>query len=355
MSGKSGASRLAWILVVSLAVATVVTTAVVVVVLKDRKLPRNGVKPLPVRVMDVAPRAVEHRVMLPGRVEPVADVRLATQRPGMVAEVLVDKGAEVKTGDRLLSLDRRLAQHMAQRAELELADAEREWARWQELQRSGAVSSSDVDRVRMRLDLARVARAESVVNLSHTEVTAPTNGVIVERHAEVGEHLAEGHGVLRLVTVNPVKVRIDVPERDIGGVTEGQSVPVVVSALGRTVVTGIVTFVSRQASRQSNTFAAEVEVANPGGRLRPGMLVEASVRRAEWPSALLVPLSAVVPRKGEHVVYLVEGDRAVRRIVRIEAILDQQAVLAEGLKAGDRIVVEGQRWCSDGQLIEVRP
>lgn len=346
---------MAWILVVALAVATAATTAVVVVVLKNRKLPQNGVKPMPVRVMVVKAQAVEHRVMLPGRVEPVSDIRLATQRPGMVAEVLVDKGAEVKAGDRLLSLDRRLAQHMAQRAELELADAEREWGRWQGLQRSGAVSSSDVDRVRMRLDLARVARAESQVNLSHAEVTAPTNGVIVERHAEVGEHLPEGHAVLRLVTVDPVKVRIEVPERDVAGVVEGQKVPVVVTALGRTTVTGVVTFVSRQANRQSNTFTAEVEVANPGGRLRPGMLVEASVRRAEWPAALLVPLSAVVPRKGEHVVYLAEGDRAVRRIVRIEAILDQQAVLAGGVKAGDRMVVEGQRWCSDGQLIEVRP
>lgn len=354
MNGRIGGSAVGWAWVGALCLATMLMTVVVAIVLKNRKLPRNGVKALAVRVFDVRPKAVEHRVTLPGRVEAVADVRLATQKPGLVAEVLVDKGAEVKTGDRLLVLDRRLPQHLAQRAEIELADAEREWTRWQELQRSGAVSSSDVDRVRMRLDMARVARAESLVNLSHTEVAAPTNGVIVERQAEVGEHLAEGIAVFRLVTLDPVKVQVEIPERDIGGISEGQSVPVVVAALGRATVTGVVSFISRQGNNGSNTFTMEMVVPNGDRRLRPGMLVEASVRRAEWPDAILVPLSAVVPRKGEHVVYVVEGDRAVRRVVRIDAILDQQAVIAGGVKQGDRIVVEGQRWCSDGQLVEVR-
>lgn len=354
MNDRARAGSTGWIVVAALAVATVVTAVVVVIVIRNRKMPETVTKPLVVRVVTVQPQATEHRVTLPGRIEAVADVRLATQRPGLVAEVLVDRGAAVKTGDRLLVLDRRLAQHAAQRAELELADAEREWTRWQELQKSGAVSSSDVDRVRMRLDLARVARAETQVSLSHAEVVAPTNGVIVERGAEAGEHLPEGHAVFRLVTVDPVKVRVEVPERDVAGVATGQKLPVTVTAIGRTTVTGIVTFVSLQGSPLSNTFSVELEVPNGDGKLRPGMLAEVSVRRADWPAAILVPLSAVIPKKGEHVVYLVEGDRAVRRVVRIEAILDQQAVLSGGVRAGDRVIVEGQRWCSDGQRIEVR-
>lgn len=353
MSVTQRAGSTGWFVVAALAVVTAAMVGVVVVVIRNRKVPETVAKILPVRVMTVRTQAVEHRVTLPGRLEAVADVRLATQRPGMVAEVLVDRGAVVKTGDCLLMLDRRLAQHMAQRAEIELADAEREWTRWQELQRSGAVSSSDVDRVRMRLDLARVSLAESRVTLSHAEVIAPTNGVIVERRAEVGEHLPEGHNVFRLVTVDPVKVRVEVPERDVAGVKVGQELPATVTALGREVVTGVVVFVSLQGGELSNTFSVDLETPNPDGRLRPGMLAEVSVHRADWPDAILVPLSAVIPRKGEDVVYVVEGDRAARRVVRIEAILDQQAVLASGIAAGDRVVIEGQRWCSDGQKVEV--
>ncbi len=98
--------------------------------------------------------------------------------------------------------------------------------------------------------------------------------------------------------------------------------------------TGDVTFVSSQAGRESNSFAAELEAENADGTLKAGMIAQVALVRRERAGAVLVPLAAVVPRKGEHYVFAVENGRAVRKRVLLGDLIGHEAVLESGVVAG---------------------
>ncbi|OGV61268.1 MAG: hypothetical protein A2498_00640 [Lentisphaerae bacterium RIFOXYC12_FULL_60_16] len=97
----------------------------------------------------------------------------------------------------------------------------------------------------------------------------------------------------------------------------------------------------------------ELVVDNPDNRLRPGMIATVELLRQEMPDARLAPLEAVLPLAGEHVVYVVQENRAVRRRVELGVLLDTRVVIERGLEPGDRLVIEGQRSLEDGVPVDV--
>ena len=109
---------------------------------------------------------------------------------------------------------------------------------------------------------------------------------------------------------------------------------------------------SSQAERESNSFLVELAVDNADGALKAGMIAQVALVRRERAGAIVVPLAAIVPRKGEHYVFAVENGHAVRKRVQIAALVGSEAVLESGVAAGDQIVVEGHRGLQDGLPIE---
>jgi membrane fusion protein (multidrug efflux system) len=270
-----------------------------------------------------------------------------------VVELLADKGDTVAAGQVLLRLDRRLPEANVRRARIEVRDAERDLKRWQELAKSGAVSTSESEAVQRRQEAAAIALDEAEVMLSQCEVKAPFAGEIVERSAEEGDYANEGQAVFRVIRRDRVKVAFDVPEQDVASLQTGQEKTFTLAALPGRTFTGAVTFVSSQAARESNSFAAELAAENADGALKAGMIAQVALTRPERAGAIVVPLAAVVPRKGEYYVFAVENGRAVRKRVLIAALFGHEAVLEAGLAAGDRIVVEGHRGLQDGMTVAV--
>ena len=105
--------------------------------------------------------------------------------------------------------------------------------------------------------------------------------------------------MLRLVRLDRVKVAFDVPEQAIAGLQPGQEKSFTLAALPGREFAGTATFVSSQADRASNSFPAELEADNTDGALKAGMIAEVILARPERAGAIVVPLAAVVPRKGE--------------------------------------------------------
>ena len=310
-------------------------------------------RPVAVRVMEIVPRRVPDAIRLPARIEPVQEAQLPVERAGRVVELLAEKGDRVEAGKALLRVDGRLWEAALRRAEIEARDAARDLARWKELEKTGAVSASDFEAVERRRETAEIALEEARTFLDQCEVRAPFAGEIVDRFVEVGDYANEGQAVLRLVRLDRVKVAFDVPEQDVAAVEPGQEKPFVLAALPGREFAGTVSFVSSQAARDSNSFAAELDADNADGALKAGMIAEVSLLRRMRERATVVPLAAVVPRKGEHYVFVEKDGRAVRRRVLVGAMLGHEAVLESGVAAGDRVVVEGHRGLQDGMALAV--
>ena len=310
-------------------------------------------KSVAVRVSLVEPRRILDRITLPGWVEPVSKADVAAEKGGRVAELAVEKGSRVEANQVLLRLDSGLWRAYLRKAEIQRRETERDLARWKELQKTGAVSQSEFDRITAARDLAAAALDEAGVHVSQCEVRSPIDGTVDARYVEKGEYVNEGGVVFSVVDTSQVKLILDIPEQDVMAIAIGKELAFSVAAVPARVFTGSVVFVSIQAGRDSNCFRAEILVDNRDELLRPGMIAEASLVRGVKENAVVVPLVAIIAQRGEHIVFVEEDGFAVRRVVGIESIAGHEVILASGLTPGERLIVEGHRTLQDGVLLNV--
>ena len=346
---RSRASIILWSLIALMAVFMVISTQV------RREEPAAAVAPeteYAVQLLTVEPTPFPDLVRLPGRVAPDYRARLPSVKPGQVASIFAERGDAVTNGQLLLRLDARLWEAALAAAEVEQREAKQEFERWNDLVSAGAVSGSDMDRIRHRREKADILVDEARTHIEHCEVRSPVDGVINERFIEVGEYATEGMAVFEVVVNDPAKVVVEVPERDAGAVRIGGELPFTASILPGRVFTGTVAFAAAAAAEHNNAFRMELRADNREGLLKPGMIVEIDYPRGVVADGLSVPLDAILPRNGEHVLFVEKDGRAVRRTARIDRIAGASALLASGVSAGERVVVKGNRSLVDGALLK---
>ncbi len=309
-------------------------------------------KPVPVHTRMARADGFTDVLELPGRIEPRIAATLAAEKPGRIVAVEADRGDRVKAGQVLVRLDREAWEARLRQAEVEQREARRDLSRIEDLRKTGAVSQSDYDAAEARRDRADASLADARAQVRQCEVVSPVDGEVTDRLVEAGEHATEGRAVIRVVDISSVKVVFDLPERAAGDVAAGRPVAFAVDGAGGGVWTAVVSFVSAEADPHSNTFRVEARLPNPGGVLRAGMIARVRVERPVPPGHVAVPLAAVIPRRGEHVVFVVAGNHAVRRVVTLNRIAGGQAVLSAGVAAGEAVVVDGHRGLMDGVEVE---
>lgn len=290
------------------------------------------------------------------------DVPIGAEIGGLAAtEVLVDEGRYVQRGAILVRLnDAVLRAQLAQQdaaiagAQAAVTEASRALARSQELQRKGylAVSALDTDLSRgqtaqAQLDSARAARAETLARLAQTTLRAPVAGLIVRRSVTKGQIVAAGAVLFHLVRDGQLELNAQLPEAAVASVKPGLAVEVTSDEVGR--ARGVVRIVASEVDAQTRLGIARIAIVEPG-RFRPGMFARAQIEIA-GSSAAVVPNAALVYRSDHPGVFVVGADRRARfRPVSIGRAFPTQTAV-RGLTAGERIVVAGAGFLSDGDLV----
>jgi RND family efflux transporter MFP subunit len=221
---------------------------------------------------------------------------------------------------------------------------------------AGSIAAADMDHFEIDARQSRAAADLARKKLADTRLEAPISGIIARRAIEVGASAAQGQAVFTIVDLDPVRVRIGVPEGDIGQVTVGAPATVRVAALDAS-FTGRVSLVGVAADPTTRSYAVEITVPNAAHRLRAGMVAEATISTGKSVSALLVPATAVVHDAGVDaatIVYTVDraGSRVHARRVTTGAARGDSLEITSGLTSGDRIVVAGQHRLRDGVLVQ---
>jgi membrane fusion protein (multidrug efflux system) len=348
MSSSKPASRAKWILYGVLAVSILLIIAFAMTPRPPEKTEEVADKPRAVTIQSLRAERIPDTVSIPGRLEAKVEADLAVEKPGLIVELTVDKGDHVQKGKLMLQVDDRSWKAMADKARIDLREADKSLKRWEELRKTGAVSVDEYDNIQARRELAAVALQDAEAHLERCRVISPCDGMVADRLLDLGEYAREGELAFKVVQIDPIKLVMHVSERDVAFMKPGQSVSFTVEALGGQSFTGQVSFISPVAARDSNSFRVEAAVANPDSILKPGMIARTALVRRIFESALAVPLSAVIPQKGEYIVFVVQDSRAVRRVLRIESIVDQLAVVLSGVTEGEQLVLEGARTLIDG-------
>lgn len=271
-----------------------------------------------------------------------ASARLG-QEPGAAAGALDPEGTSVVRGARAVLDEARLRRDrvatfvqrgIASRAELDTAEAALKVAdsRYQDAIEEVRTRQALLEQRRVELAIARQQQADATL-------LAPFAGTIRERSAALGQFLAAGTPVATLVRVDPLRLRLEVPEREAARVRAGQPVGVRVEGDAATHA-GRVVRLSPAISENSRTLLVEVEVANRSGALRPGAFATGEILVDDDTAAVVVPASAIVTFAGIEKVVAIENGKALERRIEAGRRVGDLVEVIDGLRAGERIVNE---------------
>jgi membrane fusion protein (multidrug efflux system) len=305
-----------------------------------------------VRVLEVGTTDFEEYYEISGPLRPLRGTDVFAEESGNVDAIVHDKGERVEIGDVLVALDRRLlaAQVEAARADLELQAYNAEQTA--RLQEAGKVSRLELLQAEALHGQAKAALATAELRHERAEVPAPFAGLVADRYVERGQLVAPGMRVARVIDPYVLKLEGALTERDVAFVREGAVALVVVDGVDEP-VPGRVAWLSFEADPVTGKFQVEVRVDNRELALRAGVVGRAKIHKRTQAGLVVVPRDAILEGSDGHMVFVLDGDRARSRLVKLGADQGLLVAVIEGLAAGERLVVRGQREVVDGALVAV--
>ena len=293
-----------------------------------------------------------------------ATVRQAEEKIGLRPGQAFDPNRVAEVASARVTLE--LAEKNLRRAEklIESGDVSRQFYDQQRAQRDQLKEQYDVALAQARqnyagVDVARtnVANAEAALrlakqNLSYAVISAPMDGFVSERTADLGEYVSPQQKVATIVRTNPLRVRIDIPEQAIPEVRVGQSVSATTSAWPDKNFAGRVARIAPNVSAQSRTLTVEAEIDNSSGALKPGQFATVRILQERAEPAVLVPARAVVTEAGVSRVFVIKNGHAEQRLVQTGQTEGDLIEIRQGVAADEQVATSNQQQLSDGIAVK---
>ncbi len=336
--------------------------------------PGEGGRPaVAVEAAPVTSGDIQETIAVVGTLTPKFQAEVKSEYSGTVAEVLVTEWVRVAKGTVLIRFDAREAEAAAQaaragllQAQVAAARAGRERERTEQLESAGLATRQAVDEARTESEAAEAllaaarARGEMAeTRLAKTTIRAPMDGVVASRSVNPGdyvENMGSPAPMFRIVDNRRLDLTVSVPSSRISRVRLGQPLSFTTDAVpGRTFL-GEVRFINPAADESSRTVKVVAVVENRDETLKSGLFVKGEIVTEERRGVIRVPRSAFVAWDLEGrraVLFVLEGDRAVRREVATGAGAGADVEIRSGLSLGDRVVTRGGFDLRDGDRVLV--
>ncbi len=371
--------------------------------------------PTPVQVETVKPGSVTNQAGISGKLAPNTEVKVSPKASGKIQSLNVTLGQRVTKGQVLFTLDQtdlansvkqaeaayqvalanlnqsgtNSSQGLAQaksnlvQAEQALADAKRNAERMRQLYAQGAISSQQLEQANTALTNAETAYAnaqtalaaaekmptvgvsEASVNqarvalqnareqLANATVRAPISGYVSQVSGAVGEMASPQAPVVVIVSIDPLKVKVNLSEQEITTVKPGTKVTIELPALQKQVEASV-TATSPVMDPQLKAYPVEISIPNPDRTLKPDMVVNVKFRDQANRQSLVVSRKAVFDEDGKRYVYKLTGDTVKKVEVATGEESSDLIEITKGLAKGDKVVVRGQTLLQDGAKVTVQ-
>lgn len=350
---------------------------------------QGGPPPANVTIDEVRLETLTKRRAVTGEIRTRLTSDLATQVDGLLVELRVEEGDRVEAGQVIARLDDERARIEVSRAEsrvsfaesllaqrrVELANAERELGRIEELDRLGSAGASQLDEARTLVEArrAQLAQAEAELasargdldfaerELEDMSIEAPFAGRVLHKSSEIGEWVGRGTQLVTIVSLDSIEARIDIPEDVYSAVYDnmkrGGRIELRLPALGMNSgdeVYGEVISILPAADSLSRLFPVRIGVENGLGLLRPGMSLTAYVPTGTASEFITVHKDAIVRTPNREVVYYAnDGVSAIAPIERLFAVGQRVAVRSPVLRDGMSVVTSGNERMFPGQPLNI--
>lgn len=319
---------------------------------------KEQAKPMPVAVKTetVGPGLGQNNRTYVGVVEEESSTAVSFTSAGLLSRVCVTEGQHVAKGQLIAEIDKTQATNALHAAEAQHKQAADALARMKQLHDNASLpdikwveAQSKMEQAQAQLDLARK-------NLADCAVYSPVSGVVGKGVKSAGETALPAMPVANILNINTVKIKVAVPEKEIAAISATTPTRISVEALGAEFEGGRIDK-GVEADPISHTYDIKVNMANPGGKLLPGMVCNvevkavASAQSADAPITL--PLTAVQQAAGgSKFVWKKQGNKAHRQQVTTGQSCGNRIEILQGVVAGDVVIVEGYHRLSEGTEVK---
>jgi RND family efflux transporter MFP subunit len=310
--------------------------------------------PTRVKTLVVSSDVVDNAQTYVGMVEEREATAVSFTGMGVVKRVLVREGQAVGKGQLLAEMDDTQARNLLSGAEAQMTQANDALARYKMLHDNGSLPEVQWVEIQSKVAQAKSQLEVAKKNLADCRLVAPVSGVIGKKLIGAGETALPSQAIVNILDISSVKVKVAVPEAEVGGINAHTPTSIVVEAIkgsfqGGQIEKGV------QADALTHTYDIRINVANGDRKLLPGMV--ANVRflsdGSQAVGSKMVPVTAVQRKSdGSLFVWTVGKDRTAHRTtVTIGQPQGNYVSVFDGLNTGDRIATEGYQKLSEGTKV----
>jgi len=340
-----------------------------------------GRAPMTVELASTTRADVAQSLTVVGNLIGEQTVAVVPKTAGRLENVFVKLGDSVSRGQRIAKIeDREILEQVKQaeaafevaratirQREADLKFAETNLSRSQELfgrqllprqtlddadaRHQAAVAQLELTRAQLTQSQARLD--ELRITLANTIISSPVNGFVARRNADAGAYVSQNQPVVDVVDISTVRLVANIVEKDLRRIDAGEAAHVEVDAFPGETFNGRVARVAPVLDPATRTAQIEVEIPNPGNRLKPGMYARVSLTIEQRAKALTVPSNALVNIEGRRGVFVAQNNTAAFRPVDVGIEDTARVEVLSGIKDGDHVVTTGAGALQNGDRIIV--
>lgn len=294
-----------------------------------------------------------------GVVKAYKEANLGAALPGRVEKIFFTEGESVKEG----ALIAELSGEMLLQAQIENEALKKDYERLERLKEKGSISDMNYDHVKAQYE---ASQAKVALLKKNTQIKAPFSGIIASINVKEGENfsfipsgldmsnLSLASGIVKLIQINPIKIEIEVNEKDLSQINKGQLAEITLDAYPTKSFNGKVRYIKPVLSTSSHTAIVEIELNNNGDMIKPGMYANVSITTPKI-KGLIIPASSIIRQEGmgDEYVFVIKENKAQR--VNIKKVFSSNdKVVVSGLEEGQDIAVFGKNKLSEGTIVTVK-
>jgi|TARA_B110000967_G_scaffold209832_1_gene267945 multidrug efflux system membrane fusion protein len=313
----------------------------------------STVRIISVAVVSSQAETVTQYFVAEGQAMPDRITSIRAEATGQIAEVMVEKGTLVGTGQLIARFDVTRNEADLARAQEELARAQRDFDNSETLVQRGVATADRLSENRAALANANAAVINAEQSLANSEITAPFAGRLEALNLNAGEFVSAGTEVGQIVDNSPLSVTIQVPQQSLSNVKSGQEAKVkFITGEERD---GVVAFVGTSADQATRTFLAEITVENENGAVPAGVSAEIRIPTGEAVAHFMSPATLSLGSDGTLGVKTVNADDVVVfSEIKIERA-QTDGIWVSGLPDAVDIITIGQGYVNNGQTVDPQP
>jgi RND family efflux transporter MFP subunit len=339
-------------------ISFVLFAALILVLLNNRaqleaKAKNDKISAYPVTVSTAEQKEVSKSIELVGTIVGENDVQVISEAQGKVTGIFANVGDYKTAGSVIAQLDDELKKSAFETAQVNYEKSKKDFERYDALYKNKSVSDVQYEQAKLAYYNAQSQYVAAKKDYENTKITAPISGIITARNIDMGTYVNRNMPVANIVDISRLKVKVGVAEKDVFSLKKGDKVTVTTDVYPGVQFTGKIATISDKGD-QAHNYPVEISLMNSSEHpLKSGMFGKVSFISKSSVPRLVIPRDALLGSIKDPQVFVVDNGKAHLRNVTVGNTYDNNLEVLNGLKAGDKVVVNGQNNLEENTAVYV--